>query len=137
MGTTLKFGGSNESWPNTRESKSRQAAHGARLLCPLWVTNDKTHLERKWSAFTLKADLAAGMVDFPFGPLAEDVLLPKAVLTMHACRSILKLVRFGAPPVRGKGAGSHPVEGTTSFDPFFRPVSADIRRYGRKVVHEP
>src|SRR5215475_5935454 len=56
---------------------------------------------------------------------------------MHASRSTLTAVRFGAPPVRGKGAGSHPFEGTTSFDPFFRPVSADIRRHGRKVVHEP
>src|SRR5262245_42567699 len=46
-------------------------------------------------------------------------------------------VRSGAPPVRGKRAGSHPFEGTISFDPFFRPVSADIRRHGRKVVHEP
>src|SRR5262245_2883434 len=52
-------------------------------------------------------------------------------------RLMLMLVRSGAPPVRGKGAGSHPFEGTTSFEPFFRPVSADIRRYGRKVVHEP
>src|SRR5262245_64884586 len=56
------------------------------------------------------------------------------MLTSH---SMLLPVRSGAPPVRGKGAGSHPFEGTTSFDPFFRPVSADIRRYGRKVIYEP
>src|SRR5215470_2594638 len=61
----------------------------------------------------------------------------RAALTMFTCRLMVAVARFGAPPVRGKGAGSHPFEGTASFDPFFRPVSADIRRYGRKVVHEP
>jgi hypothetical protein len=64
-------------------------------------------------------------------------MLAHAALTMHLCCSMLVPVRTGAPPIRGKGAGSHPFEGTTSFGPFFRPVSADIRRDGRKVVHEP
>src|SRR5262245_9765155 len=64
-------------------------------------------------------------------------VLTSRTLTMPMCRLMLILVRSGAPPVRGKGAGSHPFEGTTLLEPFFRPASADIRRYGRKVVHEP
>src|SRR5262245_11051564 len=41
---------------------------------------------------------------------------------MLTSRSMLVPVCSGAPPVRGKGAGSHPFEGTASFDPFFRPA---------------
>src|SRR5439155_9409906 len=41
--------------------------------------------------------------------------------------------RAGAPPVRGKGACSHPPEVRTQHEPSFRPDQADSGRYGKKV----
>ena len=50
---------------------------------PNWVTNDKTHLEHNESALTLKADLAANIIHFAFGPRAD---IQRCCGTHTACK---------------------------------------------------
>jgi len=45
-----------------------------------------------------------------------------AVLTRRGRHATLRIVRSGAPPVRGKGDYSHPIVCSTTTGTFFRPV---------------
>ena len=68
---------------------------------------------------------ALGLSEFEVGSWRLEVGSWK--LTTSSCRRRLPAARTGAPPVRGKGACSHPSIGFEREDTFFRPRPSGLR----------